>query len=282
MSVTVLAIRIPARTIRSLSVPAYVLALLLTLAACQNCSNPSDKSASGRARRPGSSLATAATHPEGPFSVMIYIKTVAETRYGLLAHIVGKRDITLRHTEFDPDLDWWDNPLIAYADPPFDHPDVIAQADSDAITGEGASANVDVQLTLVPHAVVAVQSRPRCDAIKGTITVTISTIASFYDNDWTEILRIKDRRLTFSFDTRDPNGDFEQIMHQTSAAPPFSLERYTRDQEKWEPMTLWPDNFKSGDARTIIYGKDAIIDVTGYRSVERPMPEATQPTTIPQ
>jgi len=200
---------------------------------------------------------------------MVYIKTVVEKKYGFLAHIVGKRDITVRHTLYDVDHSWWDNPLIAYAETPFAHPDVIGQADAEAIVGEGASANVSVRLTLVPHMVVAVKTMPRSDGIKGTITVSISTVADFFDGDWTEMVRAKDKRLSFSFDTCDPRKQLQQIVHETRTIPAFSLERYTRGHKKWEPRSRWPDKFESGDGRTVIYGKDIILDVTGYRYVER-------------
>jgi hypothetical protein len=199
---------------------------------------------------------------------MVYIEVVAKKKYGLLAHIFGKRDVTERRTIYDPRNSWWNNPLIAYADPPLVHPDVIGHADAEAIVGEGASANVDVHLTLVPHVVVALQTMPRSDAIKGTVTVSISTVADFFDGDWTEMVRIKDQRISFVFNTCDPREHLQQVLHVTRTIPAFLLERYTRGHEKWEPMSRWPAEPESGDARTVIYGEDAILDVTAYRYVK--------------
>jgi hypothetical protein len=249
-----------------------MLALVLTPIACQNRAKPPDESGAGGPLQSVSLPATAApaSQPTGHSSVMVYIKMVIEKKYGVLAHIIGgKRDNTVRHTFYDVNHSWWDNPLIAYADPPFAHADVIGQADSEAIVGEGASANVDVLLTLVPHVNVTVRTIPKSDAIKGTITVSISTVADYFDGDWTEIVREKDKRLSFSFTTCDPSKRLQETMHEIRTVPAFSLERYTRGQEKWEPRSRWPDEFETGDARTIIYGKDAALDVTAYRYVEQ-------------
>jgi hypothetical protein len=257
------------RTILGLAAPACMLALVLSYTACQNRSNE----AAGGASLPPVCLMTApapASQPAGPSSVMVYIKMVIEKKYGFLAHVIGtKRDITESYTEYDADNSWWDNPLIVYADAPFAHADVIGRADSEAITGWGNGANVRVRVTLVPHADVAVGTMPRSDGINGTITVSISTFADFYDGDWVEMVRAKDKRLSFSFNTCEPGKCLQETIHETRMVPAFSLERYTRGHEKWEPRSNWPDEPESGDGRTVIYGKDATLDVTGYRYVER-------------
>jgi len=268
MKVFDLTIGVHARTMLVWVAPACMLSLVLTLIACQNAADTPDKAARGDLPRRVAWLATVASQPAGPSSVMVCIKTVAEKRYGFLAHIVGKRDITERHTSYDVDDSWWNNPLIAYADAPLAHPDVIGQADAEVIFGEGASSNIDVRLTLVPHVFVAMKTTPKSDGIKGTITVSISTVADFFDGDWTEMVRTKDKRISFSFNTCDPRKQLQQVLHEIRTIPAFSLERYTRGHEKWEPRRRWPVEFASGDWRTVIYGKDAILDVTGYRYVE--------------
>lgn len=247
------------------------LMLALALIACQSSSTPPDKPAAVAPLAQTTWLATTAptSQPVGPTSVMVYIKTVVEKKYSLLAYLVGKRDITIRHTVYDVNQSWWDNPLIAYADAPLAQADVVGQADAQAIIGQGNGDNISVKLTLVPHALVAVRTVPACDGLKGTITVSISTVADFFDGAWREMLRTTDRQLTFSFDTCDPHKPLRQIMHETRTIPAFSLERYTRGQVKWEPKSAWPDQPESGDGRTVIYGKDAILDVTGYRYAER-------------
>jgi hypothetical protein len=268
MKVIDLAFGVHARTIVVWTAPVCVLALVLTLIACQNTAKPPNEAETGDPLRSITSPATAASQPAGPSSVMIYIKTVVEKKYGFLAQIVGKRDTALRHTVYQSDHSWWDNPMIAYADPPFAHADVIGQADAEEIDGEGASANIRVRLTLVPHADVAIQTMPKSDGVKGTITVSISTVADYFDGGWTEMVHVKDKRLSFTFNTCDPRKQLQQIMHETRIIPAFFLERYTRGHEKWEPRSRWPHTFKTGDGRTVIYGKDATVDVTGYRYVE--------------
>lgn len=263
------AIDLHARSIRSLHSQVCALIVLLALNACQYSSNPADKSASPELLRPQLMPNVApASQPAGPTRIIVYIKTIAERKYGLLAHIIGKQDVTVRHLVLDPDKSWWDNPMIVYADAPFAHPNVIGQADAEAIVSEGAGANVTVRLTLVPHVDLAMETIPSCDGIKGSITVSITAGADFYDGRWTQILRTKDHQLTFSFNTCDPNRRLQEIAHESRTIPEFSLERYSRGHEKWEPMSRWPAEFKSGDARTVIYGKDAKVNVTAYRYAE--------------
>jgi len=247
------------------------LVLTLALIACQSSSAPPDNPAAVVPLAQTTWLATTVptSQPVGPSSVMVYIKTVIEKKYSLLAYLVGQRNVTIRHTVYDVNHSWWDNPLIAYADAPLAQADVVGQADAEALTGQGNGDNISVKLTLVPHALVAVRTVPACDGLKGTITVSISTVADFFDGEWREMLRTTDRQLRFSFDTCDPHKQLHQVVHETRTIPAFSLERYTRGHVKWEPKTAWPDKPSSGDGRTVIYGKNAMLDVTGYRYVER-------------
>ena len=256
-----------ARMILFCAAPACALALLLTHVACQSTASPPAAAAPDESARPVILLSTAgpATQPAGPSSVMVYIKMVVDRKYGVLAHIVGNRDSSVRDPDYDATKRWWENPLVVYADDPFAHFDVVGQADAEKIVGVGAGANVDVGLTLIPHAVVAMRTLPGSEGIKGTITVSISTIDDFYDGGWTEMVRTKDKLLTFNIDTCEPGRKLEQVVHENRTIPTFSLERYTRGHEKWEPRSRWPAEVKSGDSRTTIYGKDATLDVTGYR-----------------
>jgi len=246
--------------------PTCMLALVLTYTACQDSYRhaPSD-----RAEQPVSLMTTPASQPAGPSSVLVYIKMATEKKYGLLAHVGGKRDITERSGTYSAENDWWDNPLVVYGDLPFARADVVGRADAETITGRGSSTNVGLRVTLVPHADVALRTTPVSDAVKGTITVTINTVADFFDGDWVEMIRATDKRLTFTFNTCDAGKRLEQTAHETRTVPAFSLERYTRDREKWEPRSSWPDEPETGDWRTVIYGKDAVLDVTAYRYVQR-------------
>jgi len=239
-----------------------MLALVLTCTACQSSST---KSVNAHLPEP---IHPAASQPAGPSSVLVYIKMSTEQKFGLLAHAIGKRDFARRSNAYDAGNNWWENPLIVYADPPLPRVDVIGQADAQPITGQGEGPNVAVHLTLIPHAEVALRMTPKCDGVKGTITVSVSTVADFFDGGWTEMIRAQNRRLSFSFNTCDPARHVQQIAHEKRAVPAFALERYTRNREKWEPKSNWPQEGEAGDWRTVIYGKDAILDVTGYRYVE--------------
>lgn len=269
-----LAISIHMRTILIYAGLGCALVLVLTPFACQKEVDSSNQPSMEEPLRTVllKSLAAPASQPAGPSSVMVYIKMVVERKYGMLAHIIGKRDYTERDILYDANKSWWDNPLIAYADAPFvyddapfAHADVVGETDAQTIVGRGTSANVDVGLTLIPHAVVTVRSTPRSACIKGTITVSIETVDDYFDGVWTEMVRTKDKPLTFSFDTCDPGRKLEQIVHETRTIPEFSVERYTRDHEKWESRSNWPNDSKTGDTRIVIYGRNATLNVTGYR-----------------
>jgi hypothetical protein len=93
-------------------------------------------------------------------------------------------------------------------------------------------------------------------------------VASFYDNGWTQMVDVNDRPLTFRFDTRDPNRAAEPTGRDTRRIPQMSFERYTRDRERWGPRSAWPAGPQSGDWRTVIQGRDVVIDLTGYRSID--------------
>jgi hypothetical protein len=229
-----------------------------------------------KANLPSQPPAAPASRPAGVSNVMVYVKMVIERKYGILAHIVGKRDYTERDIVYDAQKSWWDNPLVAYADAPFvrddaplAHTDVVGETDAETIAGASRSSNADVALTLIPHAVVTLRSTPRSDCIKGTITVSIDTVDDYFDGAWTELVRTIDKPLTFSFDTCDPGRQLEQIVHETRTIPTFAVERYTRDHEKWESRSHWPNEFRTGDTRVVIYGRDATLNVTGYRYAAR-------------
>jgi hypothetical protein len=230
---------------------------------------------SAGARSPVAQPARLATLPParqaaGPCSAVLYVKVVVDKKYGVLAHLVGgMRDSTWRRTAYDPANPWWRNALVAYTDPPFGDADVIGGADAEAFAGDGASDNVAIRTTLVPHVDVAVKTNPKSDAIRGTFTTTISTLAEFYDGHWAQMVRQDARKVTFHFDTCDPLRHTEVIGHETRTIPAFTFERYTRDQQKWEPKSNWPAQGESGDWNVVIYGKDTTLEVTTYRYVQQ-------------
>jgi hypothetical protein len=176
---------------------------------------------------------------------------------------------------------WWDNPMVIYEDPALPSSDVTAQADSAAITGRGSSANISVDLTLVPHADVTLKTFAASDCMKGTLTATITTISDYYDRKWTRVAEAHDSPVAFDFDTCDESKPLRPTTTETRTMPPFSFERYTRDREKWEPRSAWPTEPKSGDWRCTIYVKDAKALMTGYRYEEpdAAVAAATQPST---
>src|SRR5271170_7911870 len=136
MKLADLKILVNAQTIVVGAASACMLALLLTHIACQSSTSAPHEAASGNPLQLDT-FEPAASQPASPSSVMVYIKMVVEKKYGVLAHLIGgKRDSTVRHTLYDVNHSWWDNPLIAYAEVPFAHPDVIGQGDAQAISGE--------------------------------------------------------------------------------------------------------------------------------------------------
>jgi hypothetical protein len=96
----------------------------------------------------------------------------------------------------------------------------------------------------------------------------MSTAAEYYDEHWTPMAHEADRKVIFRFDTRDPHRALEVVGHEVRTIPNFALERYTRDEERWEPKSSWPGDAESGDWRVVIYGKDASLDIIRYRYVQ--------------
>ena len=62
---------------------------------------------------------------------------------------------------------------------------------------------MSVETTLVPHADVNFCNFGDSDCVKGTITVSITTVSEYYDGKWTAMSNVKDRPLVFTFDTSD-------------------------------------------------------------------------------
>lgn len=199
-------------------------------------------------------------------SVMVYIKLVIDKKYSVLAQLFGgMRDNTVQLTVYDPAKPWWNNPLIAYDELAVQNADIIGHADADAITGQGAIGNVTINVSMVPHADVTIKTIPKSDALKGTITATISIVAQFYDGEWVEMVHVADRKVTFSVNTCDPRQRPERIAKESRTIPAFTLERYTRDEQRWEPKTQWPKEPKSGDWRVAIDAKNVTLEITGYQ-----------------
>jgi hypothetical protein len=202
---------------------------------------------------------------------------VVHKKYGLVARIAGNKDSTMTDTAYSAAKSWWDNPMVVYQDAAFRNSAVTAGADSATITGSGKSANVAVDLTLVPHADITLKTLAAGDCEQGTLTATITTVSDYYDGKWTRVADARDTPIAFDFDTCDKPGPLHPTTSETRTMPPFSFERYTRGQEKWEPKSAWPTTPKSGDWRSTIYVKDAKLVITGDQYVQ---PAATtQPAT---
>jgi hypothetical protein len=214
--------------------------------------------------------APATTLPAGPTSVRVSIMMVVHKKYGTLARLSGKRDVTITDKPYDEAKSWWDNPMVIHQDASFPNSQVTAGADSASISGRGSSSNVSVDLTLVPHADITLDTLAASDCLKGTITATITTVSDYYDGKWTPVARATDSPVAFAFDTADKSRPLRPTTTETRAMPPFSFERYIRDEQKWEPRSAWPTSPKSGDWRTSIYVKDAKLVITGYQYADRP------------
>lgn len=209
-------------------------------------------------------------------SVTIYIKIVMHKKYGLLAKLLaGKQDETWRSADYDPANPWWENPLVVYRDPPLLAVDAVGRVDAPVITGEGSSGNIRIRLSLTPHAEVAIRTIPSSDAIAGTLETNISTVGEFYDGGWVEMVRVADRKVTFEFDTRESDQQMEVISEETRTIPAFFFERYTREQQKWEPRSNWPTQEESGDWRVVVVAEQATLRVTRFRDAKAPDAEAT-------
>jgi len=256
-----------------------LLSLGLSLTACQRGSPPEQSvPIAAPAPEPVQASATEATaQVAAASSVMVYINMKLHKKYGLLARTVGgMRDVTWESTTYDPAKPWWNNPLIAYSEPPLLEADVTGRSDSEPIIGEGKSRNVAVHVTLKPYADVAVKTMPKSDCMRGTITVTITAASEYYDGRWVNLVREDGKKLTFSFDTCDPLRRMEVVASETRTIPTFTLERYTRDEQKWEPRSQWPGQPKSGDWRVVIAGKAPTLQITYYRYVKEPAEAQTQ------
>lgn len=254
----------------------FLVGLILTLNRCQQAAEvdsplPERPATSADQPPPRAKPAT----PDSPASsVMVYIKMVVEKEFNFIARTVGgKQDHTWERVNYDAANAWWDNPLIVYADPPMSNPDVIGRAAGEVITGHGASSNLSVQVTLIPNAEVSVRTMPPSDGIRGTITTRITTVAEYYDGQWTEMVRERDRPITFHFDTLTPGRPVEEIGRETRTIPPFVFERYTREELRWEPRSKWPDQPTSGDWRVVVHGANATSKITSYRYTDTPAAE---------
>jgi hypothetical protein len=204
---------------------------------------------------------------------------VIHKKYGVLARISGKQDVTITDQPYDEGKSWWDNPMVIHQDASFPNSQVTAGADSASIAGRGSSANVSVDLTLVPHADITLNTLAASDCLKGTITATITTASDYYDGKWTPVARAKDTPVAFEFDTSDKSRPLRPTTREDRAMPPFSFERYIRDRQKWEPKSAWPTSPQSGDWRSSIYVKDAKLVISGYQYADRPLPQTRQNTT---
>jgi hypothetical protein len=273
-----------------MAVPAVLLCLASLHLMCRDGQDPSADArngdaplAAGATTSPDETLtATAAptTLPAGPTSVRVSIEMVIHKKYGTLAHISGKRDVTITDQPYDEAKSWWDNPMVIHQDAAFRNSarnpgGLAAGADSATIGGSGSSSNVSVDLTLVPHADITLNTLAVSDCLKGTITATITTESDYFDGKWTPVARAKDSPVSFDFDTSDKSRPLRPTTRESRAMPPFVFERYIRDREKWEPRSAWPASPKSGDWRSSIYVKDAKLLMTGYQYADRPPAAAT-------
>ena len=205
------------------------------------------------------------TLPTAGSSVRVSIKMVVHRKYGKLARLTGRKDSTKSDTDYDAAKNWWDNPMVIFDDAAYQASAVTTDADSAAITGRGRSANVRVDLTLVPHADITADPLAASDCLKGTLTATISTESDYYDGKWTAVARATDTPIAFNFDTSEPSKPLRPTTSEERTFPPFSFERYAREHEKWSPKSAWPTKPQNGDWRCTIYVKDARLVLTGYQ-----------------
>ncbi|HUO08001.1 MAG TPA: hypothetical protein VM008_06860 [Phycisphaerae bacterium] len=244
---------------------ALIFSLICFTSACQQPPHTMDsRSAMIDCTIPSVPDAATSTSPLST-SVRVYVELTIERKYNLLARVFGYANSTESRIAFDPAKDWWDNPIIVFADPVIPSPDATATADAAPLVGQGASTNVRVALTLTPHAEIAFRNAAKCDAIQGTITLSISTLSDYFDGDWTQMLVAKDRNVSFSFDTRIPGRPTTTVIHETRTLPLFVFQRYTRDHDRWDARTDWPTTPESGDFRITLVGKNATLHLTGYQ-----------------
>ena len=273
--------RRPAKIALGLAIPAILVCLASSQLVCRNRAPPPVEARSSDPPEPDATVTTiaATTLPAGPTSVRVSIMMVVHKKYGLLARVAGNEDSTVTDQAYSAGKSWWDNPMVVYQDVSFPNSGVAAGADSAAIKGRGKSANVSVDLTLVPHADITLKTLAASDCVKGTLTATITTVSDYYDGKWTRVADARDTPIAFDFDTCDKSRPRRPTTSETRTLPPFSFERYTRDREKWEPKSAWPSTPKSGDWRSTIDVKDAKLEMTGAQYVQPSAATATQPAT---
>jgi hypothetical protein len=202
--------------------------------------SPAPTPAAPPAPPPPSALASKDSSAALSTSVTVYIKLSVKKNYNLLATLSGKRDNTRVSEPYDVNNAWWDNPLVAYRDAALPSVDVTGGADAQTISGKGVSKNVTIDLTLVPHADIAVHSTPKAEAMQGSITLDLLADASYFNGSWTPMLNTPAKTVTFTIDTREPNRPVKAVGKTSRSIPVLSLERYIRDNQKWEPKTAWP------------------------------------------
>jgi len=253
-----------------LAIPAILVGLALTQLRCRAREDNAQAHGSDTSE-PHATIATApaTTLPAGPTSVRVSIRMVVDKKYNFLARVAGNKNSTMTDEQYSESKSWWDNPLLIFKDVSFPNSKVTAGADSQTITGSGKSANVSVDLTLVPHAEITLKTLAASDCMKGTLTATITAISDYYDGKWTRMADARDTPIAFDFNTADPSRPLRPTTKETRTMPPFSFERYTRDREKWEPRSAWPTTPKSGDWRCTIHVTDAKLMITGYQYADR-------------
>lgn len=258
------------RTRHAAWIGVYSLTIVISAAAvaflisCQSCAPTGDRKAAVC-----SAPCAPPVQTTGQTTVLLYLKRTMSTKYGLLAHVLGRRDSTDNLTIFDPEKNWWERPAILYQETPAVAPDLTAGTECEAINGAGHSSNVEVALALTCHADVGLRTLPKSDCLKGTLTVTATTVIRYYDGRWTDVVDAKDRPLVFKFDTCDRTRKLSATG--TDRRPlPICFECYTRGHQKWCLRSQWPTQPECGDVRTVFYAKDAKLEVTGYRYVAAP------------
>ena len=244
--------------------------LVLSQVMCRTVPNPSEPSRSDDAPSPQAvvSMTSATTLPAGPTSVRVCIVMVVQKRYGVVAHVFGKKDVTITDKPYDAGKSWWDNPMVIFEDVSYPRAGATAGADAASIAGRGTSSNVSIEMTLVPHADVTLETLAKSDCLKGTLTVTISTLSEFYDGHWTQVANAKDKGLVFEFDSSDKSKQLRPTGSETRTVPPFTFGRYTRDHQKWDSKSAWPAEAENGDWRCTIDVKDAKLAITGYQYID--------------
>lgn len=202
-------------------------------------------------------------------SVLIYMKSITEKKYGVLARLVGYRDSSESLTIYEPGKNWWESPALLYEDAPISDPDTAGGADCEVIEGIGGSSNVDVTVALTCHADIALKTLSKADCMKGTIMAKATASASFFDTRWTDVVTVRDKPFVFEIDTCDSSRRIRPIGTERRTIQ-VSFEAYTRGRARWTPKTEWPATPERADVRAVLYARDAQLVVTGYRYVDSP------------